>query len=238
VGENIRDRKEAKLKWYDGPTLVELIDQFGRPERSVDKPFRMAISNIYKSMSLGTTVCGKIEAGVVMSKDKFLLSPMNEIVSVKGIEIQGVGFTIASAGDNVDLGIKDYSDANVLAVGQVLCDPRYPIPQVTRFKAQIITMNYKIPILQGSEAILFTATSNQPCYVTQLYKVIDKTTGRTLRRKPRALPKNQSAVVEISTRRPTPLELFSSYRQLGRFQLRKGTETLAVGIVSKLYHDI
>ena len=45
----------------------------------------------------------------------------------------------------------------------------------------------------------------------------------------------RSAVVELTTARPVCLELFRDFRNLGRFSLRRGVETVAVGIVSKIY---
>jgi translation elongation factor EF-1alpha len=69
---------------------------------------------------------------------------------VKAIEIRQQMAAIGRAGDNVELGLKDIADASTLTVGQVLCDPAHPVPMVSRFKAQILSLGYKVPILQGT----------------------------------------------------------------------------------------
>ncbi len=52
----------------------------------------------------------------------------------------------------------------------------------------------------------------------------------------RLLPRNSSAVVEITTDSGNAvcLELYSENRELGRFSVRRGTETIAVGVVTEL----
>ena len=53
--------------WYgaDGPSLLERIDGLQPPERSVDKPLRLCVSDIFKGMGSGICVSGKIEAGIL-----------------------------------------------------------------------------------------------------------------------------------------------------------------------------
>lgn len=77
-------------------------------------------------------------------------------LQVKAIECRGEQVPFGKAGDNVEVGLKSISDQDSLMVGQILCDADSPIPLVTRFKAQIITMNYKVPLLKGSTLVLFT----------------------------------------------------------------------------------
>ena len=58
--------------WYgeDGPSLLERIDGLQPPERSVDKPLRLCVSDVFKGMGSGICVSGKIEAGKTLSLSK------------------------------------------------------------------------------------------------------------------------------------------------------------------------
>ena len=56
-------------------------------------------------------------------------------------------------------------------------------------------------------------------------------------KKPRALPKNSSAEIEVVIKSKACVELFRNYKELGRFSLRQDSKTVAVGIVTKLYRD-
>ena len=119
TGENIMERKEALLmSWYNGPVLLDLIDAFQLPTRFVDRPVRMCVQDVFRGLTLGQTVAGKLESGTILPRDRLLLLPLGETVSVKAMESRGENINIARAGDNIEIGIKDYSDPAVLQVGQ------------------------------------------------------------------------------------------------------------------------
>lgn len=48
--------------WYQGPTLLGAIDLLSVPPRDVAKPFRMSISDVYKDVSTGLVVTGKVDS--------------------------------------------------------------------------------------------------------------------------------------------------------------------------------
>ena len=52
-----------------------------------DRPFRLAISDIFRALTgSGFSVSGRVEAGVVMKDDKVLISPLNEVATVKSVD--------------------------------------------------------------------------------------------------------------------------------------------------------
>eukprot|EP00164_Ancoracysta_twista_P002562 GFYU01003413.1.p1 GENE.GFYU01003413.1~~GFYU01003413.1.p1 ORF type:complete len:701 (-),score=178.20 GFYU01003413.1:100-2202(-) len=233
TGVNIQEKKEPALSWYTGPTLLEAVDAFTPPVRETDKPFRLCVNDIYKSLALGMSVGGKIETGNVVVKDKLLVMPVNEIVSVKGIEVQGDSCKWGKAGDNVSLGIEGIEPQQIW-VGSILCDPEKPISIVSVFKAQIVTLQLSRPFTLGYQVNLHSMSLNEPAHLSRLVSIIDKTTGEVKKRKPRCVTKNTTAVVEITVGRPVCVEEYKKYRALGRFMLREGGETLAVGIIQKI----
>jgi hypothetical protein len=50
----------------------------------------------------------------------------------------------------------------------------------------------------------------------------------------RCLTKNSSAIVEIEFERTTCVELYSEYKDLGRFMLRSGGHTIAAGLIEEV----
>lgn len=85
---------------------------------------------------------GRIIAGCVTPGDRVLVSPLRELATVKGIHVLGAPAKIAGAGDNCELGLT-IADPNQLQIGQTLCSPDIPIPLVTCFEAQIITLQIR-----------------------------------------------------------------------------------------------
>ncbi|TMS12667.1 HBS1-like protein [Larimichthys crocea] len=88
-GENLATRSSVSqlTSWYSGPSLLEQIDAFKPPQRSVDKPFRLCVSDVFKDQGSGFCVTGKIEAGYIQTGEKTLAMPPNETCTVKGITL-------------------------------------------------------------------------------------------------------------------------------------------------------
>jgi elongation factor 1 alpha-like protein len=236
TGENIMECKEPALRaWYDGPVLLDLIDRFSLPQRHTDRPLRMCVQDVFKTLTLGQVLAGKIETGTVLVKDRLLLLPLGETLHVRAMESRGENLIVGRAGDNVEIGVKDFSDAQVLQIGQWLCDPAYPIPMVTHFQAQIITMNYRIPLITGAQLTFFTQATTEPVNILKITAIIDKVTGAVVKKMPRVLPRETTALVEFTSKNKICMELFRNFKALGRFSLRRGGETVAVGITTKLF---
>uniref|UniRef100_A0A665V6P0 HBS1-like protein n=1 Tax=Echeneis naucrates TaxID=173247 RepID=A0A665V6P0_ECHNA len=53
-GENLATRSSVTelTSWYSGPSLLEQIDGFKSPQRSVDKRFRLCVSDVFKGITL------------------------------------------------------------------------------------------------------------------------------------------------------------------------------------------
>ncbi|PRP82636.1 hypothetical protein PROFUN_09747 [Planoprotostelium fungivorum] len=238
AGENIVQRKSDVLNaWYNGPTLMEKIDSFDPAVRDINKPFRLCISDLYRAQVGGLTVAGRIEAGVVSKDDKLLISPLNEVCTVSRVRIHGEAVEYATAGDYVDISISGV-DAQLVSSGNVLSDPEKPIGTTNRFKAQILTFVPQRPILNGQMAEMHYSSLNEAIVITKLIALLDKTTGEVKKKNPRVLGDHATAVVEIqlskSVQKKICVELYSEYKQLGRFTLRENGKTFAAGIITEI----
>ncbi|KAF2071945.1 hypothetical protein CYY_006739 [Polysphondylium violaceum] len=232
-GENLLELKEEKLKqWYKGPTLVDFIDSFSVGERLINKPLRMNVNDIYKSSSKGhVAVGGKVEAGIIGVGDKVLIAPGNEICTVKSIRRSNMESDWAVGGDNVDLGLL-VENTQILRVGSILCDPEKPIPLSKKFMAQIVTFTLPIPMTNGFQCVFHCHQMEEPCTVTKLNSLLDSN-GGVSKKNPRCISDTATAVIEITLNRLSCLELYSSYRQLGRFTLRESGKTIAAGLITE-----
>ena len=68
----IKDRVSKDLApWYNGPSLLECLDDFKTLERKVKAPFMMPVNAKYRDM--GTIMEGKIEAGQIKKGNNYLL---------------------------------------------------------------------------------------------------------------------------------------------------------------------
>ncbi|KAM8725235.1 HBS1-like protein isoform 1-T1 [Acanthopagrus schlegelii] len=234
-GENLVTRSSVSqlTSWYSGPSLLEQIDAFKAPQRSVDKPFRLCVSDVFKDQGSGFCVTGKIEAGYIQTGDKILAMPPNETCNVKGITLHDEALDWAAAGDHVSLTVTGM-DIIKINVGCVFCDPKEPIRVCTRFRARILLFNIEVPITQGFPVLLHYQTVSEPATIRKLISVLHKSSGEVLKKKPKCLSKGMNAIVEIQTQRPVSLELYKDYKELGRFMLRYVGSTIAAGVVTEI----
>jgi len=80
-----------------------------------------------------------------------------------------------------------------------------------------------------------------PAMIAVLIETIDRHTGATIKSKPRVITKNAAAKVQIHLKGTSilkqpviPMELFNTNKMMGRILLRRGGETIAVGMVTDI----
>ncbi|KAF9341803.1 HBS1-like protein, partial [Linnemannia elongata] len=212
--------------WYKGPTLIQTIDKLDAPTRAVEKPFRMSVTDVFKGTG-GVSAAGRLEAGHIQIGEAIMVMPGSEMAVVKNMEVNDEPTRWAAAGDSVLLTLSGI-DILQVSTGSVLCARDAPIPVTTHFAAQIVVFDVKIPITVGFPIIMHHQSHNEPGVISKLVATIDKGTGEVVK-------KNTTAMVEIRLNgRAIPLETFKDSKELGRVMLRKGGETVAAGIVTKI----
>uniref|UniRef100_A0A803W3G0 HBS1-like protein n=1 Tax=Ficedula albicollis TaxID=59894 RepID=A0A803W3G0_FICAL len=234
-GENLVTRGQSSdlTQWYKGNCLLEQIDSFKPPQRSVDKPFRLCVADVFKDQGSGFCVTGKIEAGYIQVGERLLAMPPNETCTAKGITLHDEPVDWAAAGDHVSLTLTGM-DIIKINVGCVFCDPKEPIKVCTRFRARVLIFNIEVPITKGFPVLLHYQTVSEPATITRLLSVLHKSTGEVTKKKPKFLAKGQNALIELQTQRPVALELYKDFKELGRFMLRYSGSTIAAGVVTEV----
>ncbi|XP_061167806.1 HBS1-like protein isoform X1 [Saccostrea echinata] len=234
-GENLaKTVSEPKLAaWYKGSTLVEQIDKFKPVERSMDKPFRLIISDVFKGLGSGFSVVGRVSSGSVQTGDRVLVQPAGDLAVVKGVSMEDSDSTCGFAGDHVTVILTGMDMAHV-NVGSVLCDPQNPIKCAIRIRARIVIFNLELPLTKGFTVVFHYQSITEPAVIKRLNSQLNKTTGEVIKNRPKCLVKNSSAVVEIEFERPVCLEMYKDFKDLGRFMLRHGGHTIAAGLVEEV----
>lgn len=235
TGENLtKPAAEPQLiNWYKGPYLLEVIENFKIPERAVDRPFRMSVSDLYKGTGSGVCVNGRIDTGILCVNDKVLVGPNREQAQVKSIYIDEIPQNNAFSGDQVSVTLTGM-DQNNVNVGHLVYDPQFPVPVATKFQARVLVFNVKVPITIGFPVILHYQSLVEPATITKLTAQIHKGTGEVLKKRPRFVENNSCALLEIETTKPICVEKYGDFKELGRFMLRVGGVTIAAGVITKI----
>lgn len=242
TGENLTKHIEGKPDmWYHGQSLIEFLDALEVPRREIDRPLRMSVSTTVSQNAPGSSnsisISGKVDQGSLQLNEKILVQPASTSAIVKSIsdEYTGERRNWAVAGDYVRIALAGLEESQI-GIGSILSCQKIPLPVRIKFEAQVVVFDLKIPILAGANVIFHRQSMNVPSIVSRLYHTIDKNTGEILKRHPRALSKNTSALVEITVKddRGICIDTFKDSKDFGRFTLRRKGQTIAAGIVNKL----
>ena len=84
-GDNVT-RKSTRMPWYDGPTVIEVLDRFESTPPTFNQPLRLPVQDVYK-FDDRRIVAGRIESGILRVGDVLLFSPSNISARVRSIEV-------------------------------------------------------------------------------------------------------------------------------------------------------
>ena len=118
--------------------LVETMDRYiPLPQHDVDKPFLMAVDDVFAIADRGTIVTGQIERGTVKVGDEVEIVGLRSTArtTIAGVEMFRKLLDQGRAGENVGLLLRGIEKAQVER-GQVICKPG-TVRADTRFEAEV-----------------------------------------------------------------------------------------------------
>jgi len=131
--------KKGENQWVDKIfDLMDAIDSYiPTPEREVDKPFLMAIEDVFSITGRGTVATGRIERGALSIGDIIEIVGLVETktTTVTGLEMFQKTLEKGIAGDNIGVLLRGVQKADVLR-GMVLAKPGSIKPH-TKFEAEV-----------------------------------------------------------------------------------------------------
>ena len=202
--------------------LLKALDEYiPEPKRDIDKPFLMAIEDVFSIEGRGTVVTGRIERGKVHINDEVELvglTPEPTKTVATGIEMFNKQLAEGQAGDNAGVLLRGTKKDEVQR-GQVLANPGAITPH-TEFAAQVYILTKEEggrhkPFIKG--------------YKPQFYIRTTDVTGEI------ELPEGTEMVmpgdtIAITVKLITPVALEESQR----FAIREGGKTVGAGAVTKI----
>lgn len=234
-GDNLV-KKSDNLPWYKGKTLLEAFDDFVVAEKPTGKPLRVPIQDVYTITGVGTVPVGRVETGVMKPNDKIIVMPSGAVGEIKSIETHHTQLPSASAGDNIGFNLRGIEKKDIKR-GDVMGTPDNPPTVAKKFKAQIIVIHHPTAIAPGYTPVMHCHTAQVAATVEEFLAKINPATGATDEENPKFLKVGDSAIVTIRPVRPTPLETFSEYPEMGRFALRDMGATIAAGIIKEILEE-
>ena len=121
--------------------LMSKVDEWiPQPARDIDKPFSLAIEDVFSISGRGTVVTGRVEQGKVNSGDKIEIVGIKDTIetTATSLEMFRKILDYAEAGDNVGVLLRGIEKDDVER-GQVLCQPGSIKPH-KKFEAEVYVL--------------------------------------------------------------------------------------------------
>ena len=232
VGDNVA-KKSDKMKWYNGPTLLEALDEIVAPTPPTDKPLRLPVQDVYNIKGIGTVPVGRVETGIMKPGDKIIVMPSGAITEVKTIEMHHEQLTQAVPGDNIGFNVRGLGKGDI-ARGDVVGHVTNPPTVAKEFEAQIVVLSHPTAIPVGYTPVFHIHTAQMSCRIDAILKKLDPKTGAVKEENPTFLKTGDAAIVRIVPIKPLVAEEYKKFPQLGRFAIRDMGQTVAAGMIIKI----
>ena len=214
-------------EWVD--KIYKLMDEVDAyiptPERDVDKPFLMAVEDVFSITGRGTVATGRIERGMVKVGETVELVGIRDTrnTTVTGVEMFQKTLDEGMAGDNVGLLLRGVQKVDIER-GMVLAKPGSITPH-TEFESEV----YVLKKDEGGRHTPFF-----PGYRPQFYVRTTDVTGTISTFT--ADDGSDAEMVMPGDRIKMTVQLINpiAIEQGMRFAIREGGRTIGAGVVSKI----
>lgn len=234
-GDNLV-KKSTNMGWWKGKTLLEAFDDFTVPEKPIGKPLRVPIQDVYSITGVGTVPVGRVETGKMKANDKIIVMPSGATGEIKSIETHHQQMESAQAGDNIGFNLRGIEKKDIKR-GDVMGTPDNPPKVAKEFRAQIIVIHHPTALAPGYTPVMHCHTAQVAATITEFEAKINPASGAVEEQNPKFLKVGDSAIVKIRPVRPTPIETFQEFPEMGRFALRDMGATIAAGIVKEITEE-
>lgn len=232
TGDNIK-AKSTNMSWYNGPTLLELLDALQPPPRLTDKPLRMPVQDVFSVTGAGTVIVGRVESGVLKNGDRIVVMPSAKVGDVRSIETHHMKLDDAKPGDNVGINVRGI-DKNDVKRGDVIGQLNALPTVADEIVARVVILEHPTAIGVGYTPVMHIHTATVPTQFIELISKLDPRTGQTVEQKPQFLKKGDVAIVRMKPLKPVVVEKYSDMPALGRFALRDMGRTVAAGQIIEI----
>jgi len=220
-------------KWVESVVnLMDAVDaHIPEPQRDIDKPFLMAVEDVFSIKGRGTVVTGRIERGIIKVGDEVdilgVREPQKTVVT--GVEMFRKLLDQGQAGDNVGCLLRGI-DKEQVERGQVLAKPG-SVNTHTQFECEVYILSKD----EGGRHKPFFSN-----YTPQFYiRTLDVTGKIELPDDVKMVMPGDNVKMKVNLITPAAMEEKQRFaiREGGRtmrFAIREGGRTIGAGVISKI----
>ncbi len=201
--------------------LVAALDaHIPAPERLIDRPFQMAVEDVFSIEGRGTVATGRIEQGVIKVGEKIQIVGLADTqeTTVTGVEMFNKTLDSGMAGDNVGILLRGTKKDDIQR-GQVLAAPGSINPH-TKFECEVYVLSKE----EGGRHTPFFSGYRPQFY----FRTTDVTGSSNLLGGAEMCMPGDNVKLEVELGKPIAMADNS------RFAIREGGRTVGSGVVTKI----
>jgi len=223
VGSALRalEGDEGELGEQSITELMEAVDEYvPEPERATDRPFLLAVEDVFTIQGRGTVATGRVETGTIGLNTEVEIvgiRPTRKTV-VTGVEMFNKSMREAQAGDNIGALLRGVRRDDIER-GQVLAKPGSITPH-TRFKAEVYVLSKE----EGGRHTPFFSQYRPQFY----FRTTDVTGEIRLEEGVEMVMPGDNTVMEVELISPIAMD------EGLNFAIREGGRTVGAGVVTQI----
>jgi sulfate adenylyltransferase subunit 1 len=230
TGDNVVSAGD-NMPWYQGPTLIELLESLSVYDESHDEPFRFPVQLVARHNGHEANdfrgYMGRIEAGKVHKGDKLVVQPSGQSATVKDILTLEGSLESAVVGQSVTLLLDEYLD---ISRGDMLAASERPATLLKTVSADLCWLSEETLDMRRKYWIKHT-TKQIAARVTKIETLLDINTQE--QRPAEGLKLNDIARVSLNVQQPLAADAYDEIRATGAFILIDEVthQTVAAGMI-------
>ncbi len=230
AGDNVVEAGDA-MPWYQGPTLLSLLESLNVYDDCHDEPFRFPVQLVARHNGHEANdfrgYMGRIEAGTVKKGDELVVQPSGQTATVKDILTLEGSLEQASVGQSVTLLLNEYLD---ISRGDMLAQAARPATLLKSVQADICWLSEDGLDLRRKYWLKHT-TKQVPARVAAIDTLLDINTQQ--RQPATSLKLNDIARVTINVQQALAADAYTDLRSTGAFILIDEVthQTVAAGMI-------
>lgn len=230
AGDNVVTATD-KMPWYQGPTLIDLLESLSVYDASHDEPFRFPVQLVARHNGHEANdfrgYMGRIEAGKVSKGDKLIVQPGGQTGTVKDILTLDGSLDTAVVGQSVTILLNEYLD---ISRGDMLAGADRPATLLKTVKADLCWLSEDALDVRRKYWLKHT-TRQVSARVTAVDTLLDINTQQ--RHPADSLKLNDIAMVSINVQQALAADAYDDLRSTGAFILIDEVthQTVAAGMI-------
>ncbi|MBC3863448.1 50S ribosome-binding GTPase [Undibacterium jejuense] len=230
AGDNVVTATD-KMPWYQGPTLIDLLESLSIYDASHDEPFRFPVQLVARHNGHEANdfrgYMGRIEAGKVSKGDQLIVQPSGQSATVKDILTLDGSLESAVVGQSVTILLNEYLD---ISRGDMLAGADRPANQLKTVKADLCWLSEDALDVRRKYWLKHT-TKQVAARVTAVDTLLDINTQQ--RSPATSLKLNDIATVTLNVQQALAADAYDKIRSTGAFILIDEVthQTVAAGMI-------